>query len=330
MPDVETEANREEPSESSFKERMRQRLSTERESGEPAGPPDGYEEVNPGDESDVVDEVVEADPARQAEGEDEPELIEPTGDVDDQTEAVSDNSEDLIQRAEKAEERAKSMERDYRVKTHKIAAATRDLEGHSKVVKQQAEFILSIAEQGVTQFDSVNWATLQTKPEEYQRMRQMFEGAVMQRDHLKKQLTGIAEQHKTMLEQAKGTEAEVSKDILRTTIDGWSNELYGSLREYAVEELSYTAAEFDDMTDWRRLRDIHSQYQISQAPKQVTRLRRKKGKQPVSRQLERQTARPRNSKGQFESARNDFRDNPGPGQARSNFFIEKLRAERGR
>ncbi len=333
----------------SFQERMRQRLSAERTGEEPAGPPDGYDEVNPSGEleSDEVGDGYEdaIDPARQPDDEINPELLQPTGDEIAPTEAILQDPDDpnaegepaeltpehqtLIQRAEDAEAARASMERDYRVKTHKIAAAGRELEESTSIVRRQAEFILGIAEQGVTQFDNINWTELQSKPEEYQRMRKMFAGAIQQRDGLKQQLGGIAQHHEQVLEKAKAAEAEVSKDILKSTVSGWSNELYGKLRGYAVEELSYTATEFDDLTDWRRLRDINSQYQMSLVPKRVSRLSRTKGKQPAASQRERQPQRRSNASGRFQDARQAFHDNPGPKEKRD-FFREKLRAERGR
>ena len=354
MPDVaiaEANPTGEPTGEPSFKERMRLRLAAERASGEPAGPPDGYE-VNPSEqpESDIAkvgDGYEEAlDPARQPEVDPEPELdpVEPTGEVPAEgalTEPsiepevvaeiqVSEEHAELVARADAAEERAKSMERDYRVKTHKIADATRALEDQTSVVKTQADFILNEANMGVSQFDNVDWNQLRTKPEEYQRMKQMFEQACMLRDRLVNQLGGIAEHHKQILEQAKGREAAVSKDILRSTVVDWSNELYGKLRGYAVEELSYTAEEFDDMTDWRRLRDIHAQYELAQAPKTVVRLQRKRGKTPVNAQRETPTGQVANPQGDLQTARKDLHENPGNPQARRSFFQQKLAAERRR
>ncbi len=335
----------------SFRDRMRERLAAERDSGEPAGPPDDYveavAEANPSEESSdyqVGDGYEEAhDPARQADDEAEPELEEPTGEEEPEEAVATTSSEDaepddgvptdireLTERAEKAEERAQMMERDYRIKTHKIAAATRDLEDSQQVVQKQAAFMLNLAEQGVQQFDGVNWQQLQTQPEKYQQVKQAFEQACQTRDTLKKNLDGIAENHLQLMETAKGREAEVSRDILKTTIDGWSNELYGALRAYAVEELSYTEAEFDNITDWRRIRDVHAQYQMSKTAKEVVTLRRKKAKQPVKRQRERPTAQPRNRQGQFQNARQALFDSPGDPQARRSYFEEKLRAERGR
>ena len=356
MPDVapaEANPTGEPTGEPSFKERMRLRLAAERTSGEPVEPPAGYEEVNPSEqpESDIAkvgDGYEEAlDPARQPEAEVEPELdpeVEPTVEAEvegaltkpsSEPEAapeitVSDEHAELIERADVAEERAKSMERDYRIKTHKIADATRALEDQTGVVKTQADFILNEANMGVSQFDNIDWNQLRTKPEEYQRMKQMFEQACTLRDRLVNQLGGIAEHHKQMREIAKSREADVSKDILRSTITDWSNEMYGKLRGYAVEELSYTAAEFDDMTDWRRLRDIHAQYELAQAPKTVIRLQRKKGKTPVNRQRELPTGKAANPRGDLQKARQDLEDNPGEPRAKRNFFQQKMAAERRR
>ncbi|MDJ0905410.1 MAG: hypothetical protein QNI96_05280 [Woeseiaceae bacterium] len=354
MPEQVTEANPKQGATGnlSFRERMRERLAAERESGEPAGPPEGYEdapapEANPSEQSDVPvgDGYEEAlDPARHAEAEPTEELREqPTEDPAQPEEAVAESSDDaeaddavpaeireLTERAERAEERAQNMERDYRIKTHKIAAATRDLEDSQSIVQKQAAFIMNIADQGVAQFDNVNWADLRTKPEQYRQVKQAYDAAMLQQDTLRRNFQGLAQNHQQQMEVAKSREAEVSKDILRTTIDGWSNDLYGELRTFAVNELSYTEAEFDNMTDWRRIRDIHAQYQLSKTTEEVVSLRRKKAKQPAQRQVERPVAQPRNAQGQFADARQAFFDNPGDPKARRGFFEEKLRAERGR
>ncbi len=309
--------------------------------------PEQVTEANLSEQSDaqVGDGYEEAlDPARHTEAAPTEELDDqPTEDPAPIEEAVAETSDDtdadtalpaemreLTERAEQAEERARNMERDYRIKTHKIAAATRDLEDSQSVVQKQAAFIMNIADQSVAQFDQVNWAELRTNPEQYRQVKQAYDQAVLQQDTLRRNFEGLAENHQRQMEIAKSREAEVSKDILRTTIEGWSNDLYGELRAFAVKELSYTVAEFDNMTDWRRVRDIHAQYQLSKSTKDVVTLRRKKAKQPAQRQVERPVAQKRNAQGQFQDARQAFFDNPGDPQARRGYFEEKLRAERGR
>lgn len=329
-----------------FRSRMRQRLAAERNSPEPAGPPEGYEdgEANRSEStSDAVGEGYEEalDPARQADEEASPEPEELTGEEAESEDAVTETSEDdtetevtmteveaLREEARKAEEARRNMERDYRIKTHKIAAAIRDVEQQGTVVKQQAQFFANLAEQSLQQFNGVNWDALKSDPAKYQQTKAAFEAAIGQRDMLKRALGQIGEQHTQLLEQAKDREAEVSRDILKTTLPDWSNELYGKLRSFAMEELAYTAEEFDDMTDWRRIRDIHAQYQIANASKRVAKLPRKQGKQPVNRQRERQIQSQRDAKGRFQNSRQRLFDQPGDREARRNFFQDKLRAER--
>ena len=303
---------------------MTQRLAAERNGPEPATVPEGYEDganrTEP--ESDKVGDGYEEalDPARQAEAGDaseltDPEVEEPTDDEPETEEAVTETSEadteteteepsavaELRQRAEQAEERTKMMERDYRVKTHKIAAAVREVEQSGEVVQQHAQFYANLASQQLAAFENVNWEQLKTDPAKYQQTRAQFQQALNQRDAMHKALGQIGEQHKQLVEQSKDREAEVSRDILKTTVPGWSNELYGKLRAFALEELAYTAEEFDGMTDWRRIRDVHAQYQIAQAPKSVAKLPRKKGKQPVGGQRERQVIKAqRDAKGRYQ------------------------------
>lgn len=324
MPEQGTESAN--PTEPTFAERMQERLAAERE------PEEANSEAE-SDEEEVIEEEVEeaSDDARNTDDVEDEEPEELTSDEDDTDEAITEETSDdaiaaATERAEKAEEARASMERDYRKKTHKIAESVRSLEDSATVVEQTSQFYANLAEQSVSQYANINWGLLKTRPQEHAEAEQAYKAALQHRDAMKRNVESISTKFKELKEEAKKRQSEVSQDILKTTVDDWSNDLYAKLRTYAVDELAYTEAEFDDMSDWRQIRDIHAQYQVAQAPKSVAKLKRLKGKPPAKKQRGKRKVR-RDAKGKFQDSRKQFWENPGDKQARHNFFQDRLRAE---
>lgn len=229
--------------------------------------------------------------------------------------------------AEKAEESRSSMEKDYRRKTHKIAEAHRASEDQHQQVVAQAQFFVGMAEQGVKQFDHINWQQLQQDPAQYQQARQAFITAQNYHKQVADALQSVENSVKDRRETAKKREADISREILKSTVPGWNNQMFQDLRAFAAEELDYSPQEVDDLTDWRRIRDIHSQWVISKAktalntpPRRKNQPERKSGNAPLP--------NVRNDKGQFQSARNALAANPGDRSAKHNYFLQKLRNDR--
>lgn len=258
-------------------------------------------------------------------------MVNELADDDSESQEPPEGSADYWKvQAARAEEARSNMERDYRRKTHKIAEAVRATQEQHDVVLAQAQFYAGLAEQGVRQFDSVNWQELQQRPEHYQQARQAFQVAQRYHEQLQASLQSVQKTAQEQRETFKKREAEVSREVLRSTIPNWSNQLYSDLRAFAVEELDYAPAEFDEITDWRRIRDVHSQWSTKKA-REVLNKPPKRNTQPERRSsANAPLSVARGDRGQFQSARQALLSRPGDRSARSNFFQAKLKAERSK
>lgn len=248
-------------------------------------------------------------------------------DASDEPEPDEGSPEYWKMKAAEAEESRLNMERDYRRKTHKIAETHRAAEDQHQQVVAQAQFFAGMAEQGVRQFDQVNWEQLQQDPAKYQQARQAFITAQQYHRQMVDALKSVDKSVTERRDHAKKREADISREILKSTVPGWNNQMYQDLRAFAVEDLDYSPSEVDDMTDWRRIRDIHSQWIVSKAktslknpPKRTKQPERKSGNAPLPGS--------RNERGQFQNAAKALTNNPGNRQAKHNFFVQKLRNER--
>jgi len=230
---------------------------------------------------------------------------------------------------EHAEEMRGNMERDYRQKTQKMAVTRRELKTNLEEVAAQGQFFLNLAEQGVKQFDQVNWQELQARPEEYNRARMGFQTALQGRDQMHKALQNV---HATMAETREAgasQEAEVSRDILRSMDPKWGPEAYQTLRAHAVEHLDYSGEEMDQITDWRLIRLLQRDLATHVSVETVVKVRSKpgNGKAPAG---VRNLAQPqrKNAKGNYQNSRAEAHERPGHRPSFRAMMEDKLRAER--
>jgi hypothetical protein len=233
--------------------------------------------------------------------------------------------QDLIERTREREQAAQT---DYTRKTQKIAETARQLEQDSEVIRRTAQFVAGVIDAPVRQMERADWATLQTQdPAEYQRRRAQYEQTVNARNHIMQQLAGMEQEHEKALERHKKEIAAVSREILKTKIDGWSNERYVSLRDFAVKEYGFTREEVDRNVDHKLielLNDVHVARQAKDKLKAVRRDPQQQKPQGANRPAV------RNEAGQFQSARQNFQSRPGDRNAAREFFKAKLAAERKR
>lgn len=229
---------------------------------------------------------------------------------------------------ERATEARKSMERDYRIKTQKIAEARRHLEGNTKEVMQMAGFYANLADSAVSRFQNVNWDALRTKPEEFNRVKAQYDQAVAQRNQIKAGLEQLSVKQREAIEQAKRAEAELSREILSTTVPDWSSERYRTLREFADKESLFSPDEFNQITDWRTMYLLNEIEKVRSAPKTISPPQAKAS--PPKRRTGTQPAvpTPRDASGKFTSATKLLQMKPGDKAARRDFFRAKLAAER--
>jgi hypothetical protein len=319
-----------------FREQTLQRLQQESEPQRPLADAVDESEVVEGDgpyPSDPSDDETVDLEAETLDSEVEETDETETSDHDDEG-ADDDVDVDWRKRFEDAQAELKrqtanrrEIEEGFRTRTEALAKAAHEIEDRMQGVEQASQFYASIAENGVKQFDSINWQELQSRPEEYQAMRARFQSAMQYRDQMASALGAVQKTHEEQREQLMQRQAEVSRDILKSTIPDWGNELYATLRDHAVNELNYTADEVNDITDWRFMKMLHRDYERAKAKDTVTRVKRKKQASPDGTRNKPQP-RHRNARGQFQTARQHAFENPGDKGSFREAMARKLQAER--
>jgi hypothetical protein len=312
---------------STFKERAAERLRTE------GGNPPRHEV-----EEKVIDpNAVVKNDAHQSENVSLPELekeLQPN--QNDVIEEV-DNSyvEDmggeqdittLRQRAEDADARVTSMQSDYTRKTQKLGEARRELLDNLEKSKQVAKVYADRASNNLGRYDNVNWQQLQTTldPQVYAKRVKEYRRAVQMRDRAVAEHGQVAEFADKQIESQKQYQAEISRDVLSSTLPGWGNELYGSLKDHAVNSLDFTQEEFDNITDHRWIRLIHNDMKMSKTSKHIEGIQQSNSPQSPRGQNK---GRPRGADGRYKNAQQNHLANPGDRNATRAAFRERLSAE---
>ena len=260
---------------------------------------------------------------------------EPTGDLPEPGVELTPNpdvdlppqeSVDWESRYNEAEELRGSMQSDYQRKTQKIADDRRELKRGFEVQTQVSEAYVQRAEQSLAQWQGVDWQGLRRTldPADYNQRVAQYQQVATQVDQAKNNHQAMVDYAGKTLDDQKESEAEVSKDILKNTIPKWGNELYGHLRNYAVESLGFSPAEFDDVTDHKVIALIHRNWSTSNAGKTVEQVTRQQSQRPPNGG----NLPPRGTDGKFRNSKTAWLENPGQRGRAHDFFAEKLRRER--
>ena len=305
----------------SFRQRAAARISAERPEPQaempPANPP-----ADPQMELDIESTEAEIDEGaiEDAEGE------YPAGDEDadeDPTSAI----ERWRRQAEEADEARQSMERDYRRKTHKIAQTVEEL--RERVVEARAthEVLLTEAQAEMMPFQNINWNALQQDPVQYQQASAAWREAQTKYQRRIAEAERLIQRTREMRDEARKSQAEISKDILRSQVPGWSGEKYQEIKQFAVDQYDYTPEEVDEQVDWRWIKVMDDARRVIKRPgvKGVTAV----GKPPASGK-NRPVAQARNAQGKYQTARAHAFENPGNRGALRSALEAKLKAERNR
>lgn len=310
----------------SFRERTMSRLESENRPEPEADVSESEEQTtdahqpDAGYPEDSVDTVEQPD-GKLAEG------VEDSDVEDDQF--ANFTTAELGKRVTEAEERHDLMQRDYTQKTQKLGESRKELLTSLEQSEKIAAVYVDRASTQLKRYEGVNWQQLQSTldPQQYNQKVAEYRQVVSMRDRAVNEHEQIKEFATAQVEKAKTDQAEISRDILRTTVPGWGNELYGSLREFAVSSLGFTAGEFDDITDHRFISLIHRDWKISNTGKTVQQIQQ--GNQPKPPSGGGNKERPRGADGRFNTAQQDHFNNPGDKDKTRFAFQERLRRERG-
>ncbi len=255
---------------------------------------------------------------------------EPTGVDNTDVEDVSGEQDitGLRQRAEEAEAMVASMQSDYTKKTQKLGESRRELKQSLEHSAQIAGIYAERANSQLQRYDNVNWTQLQSTldPQIYSQRANEYRQVVAMRDRAVSEHENISNLAKEQTELQKRDQADISREILQTTLPGWGNELYGKLREYAVDKLNFTQDEFDDFTDHRWIKLIHGAFQISQTGQHVENIQNNgsRNRKPAGKN-KRQT---RGIDGKYRKALSDHESNPGNRDFTREAFRQRLQRER--
>ena len=314
---------------SSFRDRALNRLETESRP-EPETTPDvSTEEQNTDahqpeesypEDSDKVKEKFEQPDGKLSDGVED-------SDVEDQPWYDGLEPSELGKRVTEAEERHDLMQRDYTQKTQKLGESRKELLTSLDQAQRIAAVYAERASAQLKRYENVNWQQLQSTldPQVYNQRLAEYKQVVGIRDRAVTEHGQIKQFADQQVEKARTDQAEISRDILRTTMPGWGNELYGSLREFAVNSLDFSSEEFDDITDHRIIRLIHRDWNISNTGKTVQQIQQgNQPKPPGGANKE----RPRGADGRFKNAHQAHLNNPGNRDLTRTSFRERLRKER--
>ena len=225
-----------------------------------------------------------------------------------------------------AEELRGNMQSDYQRKTQKMADDRRELKKGFEIQSQITQSYVDTAEQALAQWQGVDWQNLRRTldPADYNQRVAQYQQVANQVDAAKGNHKSLVDYAAKTLDEQKSAEAEVSKDILTNTIPQWGNELYGHLRNFAVDRLGFSPAEFDDVTDHKVIALIHRNWSTANAGKTVEQVTRQTNQRPP----QGANLPPRGHDGKVRGTKQAWLENPGDkGRARDH-FQEKLRRER--
>lgn len=170
----------------------------------------------------------------------------------------------------KALKPALMMHADYTRKTQEIAEQRRALEAQQQQLVQQAQLqqehlqtvakVVALDDQ-IKQFEQVDWTALSTHdPVKAQQLWMTYSQLKDSRADMLGQLQQREQQHALEAQQRLAKQIEESNAILARDIKGWSPELAGKLRDFAIEKLGFTPQELGQVTDARIVKLLHRAY----------------------------------------------------------------------
>lgn len=258
-----------------------------------------------------------------AEGVDDSDTVETDEHQDDQDETP----DKLRQRVTEAENNLQSMQRDYTQKTQKLGESRKELLNNLEKSRKVAQAYVERASTQLQRYANVNWQQLQSTldPKTYNQREAEYRQVVGVRNRAVAEHEQIVKFAQEQIESAKTDQAEISRDVLLTTVPGWGNELYGTIREHAVSNLGWTSEEFDEITDHRVIRLIHGDLNISNSGRTVRQIQQgAQAKRPGGANKQQS----RGADGKFRNAQQAHLQNPGNKTMTRTAFQERLRRER--
>lgn len=321
----------------SFRERKLSQLQSEEEPkpGKPRSSAESAEDGYPDDEDpreDLLDDEDDADLDGDADDEDlddqEAEDEEADEDEDEEDELSADEwrekAENLQRELSRVTENRKKIEADFRNSTAENITFRHQLEDSVEQVTEQGKFWLNLAQSQVQQFENLDWS--QVPPDKMAQVKAQAQQAMHRRDQILQRFQAMAQHAEQAREDSKRRQAELSRNVLSTRIEDWSNEKYAQIREHSAK-FHFTPDEFNEITDWRIIELLHRDLEREKAVETVQRVKRKRKARVPHNKSQRRPDRSAN--GRFQSAKAAAHANPGDRSKFREMQRQKLARERG-
>jgi hypothetical protein len=160
---------------------------------------------------------------------------------------------------------------DYTQKTQAVAEQRKAAEEERQYYASTLNSLLSAVGADIQRFEGVDWERAAAEnPTQYQQAKAAYEQSTALFNNIKYQTQDFVTRAQEVQKQALKAQAKESISILKTTIPGWSNDLYAQIGEFAREELGFKPEEFNNIADHRAIVSIYEAMQYRRGRKVAT------------------------------------------------------------
>lgn len=233
-------------------------------------------------EAEVVEDEVEATADESEEAEDG-QTEDEEGEADTEEEdADADESDDTPKEPEFLEIDGEKVsvdevklgylrQSDYTRKTQAVAEQRKAADEERTFVASALNSVLTAVGADIQRWQGVDWERVAAEnPEQYRQAKQAYEHSQTLFNGIRQQTDEIIAREEQAKKEALVAHAQQSVSILKTTLPGWSNELYAQIGEFARNELGFDADEFNNFSDHRAIVAIYEAMQYRKGKSVVT------------------------------------------------------------
>jgi hypothetical protein len=236
------------------------------------------------DGEDVVEDEVEADTEESDEAEDGQ-----TEDTEEEADTEEDAEGDDADGDDKDDEKSELIDvdgellsvdelklgylrqSDYTRKTQAVAEQRKAAEEERQYYASTLNSLLATVGADIQRFQSVDWERAAVEnPQQYKQAKAAYEQSTALFENIKQQTQDFVARAQETQKQALKAQAKESISILKTTIPGWSNDLYAQIGEFAQKELGFKPDEFNNIADHRAIVSIYEAMQYRRGRKVAT------------------------------------------------------------
>jgi hypothetical protein len=221
------------------------------------------EESDEAEDGQAEDAEEEADTEEDADGDDA------DGDDKDEKSELIDVDGDLVSVDEL--KLGYLRQSDYTRKTQAVAEQRKAAEEERQYYASTLNSLLATVGADIQRFQSVDWERAAVEnPQQYKQAKAAYEQSTALFENIKHQTQDFVGRAQETQKQALKAQAKESISILKTTIPGWSNDLYAQIGEFAQKELGFKPDEFNNIADHRAIVSIYEAMQYRRNRKVAT------------------------------------------------------------